>query len=54
MKHRGNGAAAKRARSLACRAARLKRNNQALQKALAEAAFGLIGLLRLRDRKSVV
>ena len=37
MKHRGNGAAAKRARSLACRAARLKRNNQALQKALAEA-----------------
>jgi len=37
MEHRGNGAAAKRARSLACRAARLKRNNQALQKALAEA-----------------
>ncbi|MCI8942289.1 MAG: response regulator [Oscillospiraceae bacterium] len=37
MEHRGNGAAAKRARSLGCRAVRLERKNQALQKALAEA-----------------
>ena len=37
MEHSGNGAAAKRARVLARRAARLARENEALRKALAEA-----------------